>query len=448
MRHKDTSVHEIERRGSDTKEAISIDERLKNNPTLRARIESIIAIAENEDGSIEKADDAEQRALEELRKLGNELLHAWAERQQQRKSEEQRCGKLPVRRHGKKKLYWQTSFGQITVREEVYRTSAAIVRPFSESAAVRCRGYSTVLQRIITDFGAEVSFHRIGQKLKEHYGLQLPQSTAQAIVEEHAKHMYEGQPVRTEVPEAAGKAVLIGQMDGSMVPIVETATGAGDRRKGRQVKWQEARLCMVREPGRVAGRFGATMGGAEEAGKRLLTAALLEGMGSSTRMHCVGDGAVWIAEQVEKCFGAQGTYLIDFYHLCEYLSGAAAVLSPGDTKGWMERQRGRLKENRLEAVMQELRGTEGQDSPSLPDTAAGECCRYMRNRPGQFDYKGALEAALPIGSGEIESGHRHVIQQRLKLSGAWWKEVTAEHMLALRVTRANNEWDRYWQKAA
>lgn len=82
----------------------SIDERLKDNPILRARIDSIIAIAENEDGSIEKADDAEQRAIEELQKLGNELMHAWASRQQERKSEEQQRQADPsVRRHGKKK---------------------------------------------------------------------------------------------------------------------------------------------------------------------------------------------------------------------------------------------------------------------------------------------------------------------------------------------------------
>jgi hypothetical protein len=32
-----------------------------------------------------------------------------------------------------------------------------------------------------------------------------------------------------------------------------------------------------------------------------------------------------------------------------------------------------------------------------------------------------LAAGLPIGSGEIESAHRYVIQNRLKIAGAWWK---------------------------
>jgi len=52
---------------------------------------------------------------------------------------------------------------------------------------------------------------------------------------------------------------------------------------------------------------------------------------------------------------------------------------------------------------------------------------------------------LPIGSGEIESRHRHVIQARLKRAGAWWKEENAEKMLALRVARANCEWESYRQ---
>jgi len=42
--------------------------------------------------------------------------------------------------------------------------------------------------------------------------------------------------------------------------------------------------------------------------------------------------------------------------------------------------------------------------------------------------------------------HRYVIQERLKLLGAWWK--AAGSMLALRVVRANNLWDDYWDAKA
>ena len=46
-------------------------------------------------------------------------------------------------------------------------------------------------------------------------------------------------------------------------------------------------------------------------------------------------------------------------------------------------------------------------------------------------------------SGEVEGGHRHGVQARLKLSGCWWKEQSAQAVLHLRVTRANNLWDGY-----
>ena len=70
--------------------------------------------------------------------------------------------------------------------------------------------------------------------------------------------------------------------------------------------------------------------------------------------------------------------------------------------------------------------------------------RYLSGRSAQLNYAGARAAGLPIGSGEIESGHRHVIQQRLKLAGGWWKETNAQAMLGLRVARANHRWNAYW----
>ncbi|MBK8754908.1 MAG: hypothetical protein IPL99_26230 [Candidatus Competibacteraceae bacterium] len=46
------------------------------------------------------------------------------------------------------------------------------------------------------------------------------------------------------------------------------------------------------------------------------------------------------------------------------------------------------------------------------------CDRYIRNRWDQLVYQGALQRGLPIRSGEIESAHRYIIQERLKLPSA------------------------------
>jgi hypothetical protein len=76
------------------------------------------------------------------------------------------------------------------------------------------------------------------------------------------------------------------------------------------------------------------------------------------------------------------------------------------------------------------------------------CYRYINNRPNQLDYKTAIQKGLPIGSGEIESAHRYVLQKRLKVSGAWWLLQHAKNMINLRTCRANHLWGDYWKKIA
>lgn len=87
------------------------------------------------------------------------------------------------------------------------------------------------------------------------------------------------------------------------------------------------------------------------------------------------------------------------------------------------------------------------DSVADEKAPVRRCYRYLVNRPGQFDYKSAIESDLPIGSGEVESAHRYVIQERLKKTGAWWNPEQASNMLALRTLRANRGWDNYWEQA-
>ena len=57
---------------------------------------------------------------------------------------------------------------------------------------------------------------------------------------------------------------------------------------------------------------------------------------------------------------------------------------------------------------------------------------------------GALALGLPIGSGLIESGHRHVLHARLKKAGTAWLHEHADQIAHLRVLRANNQWSSFW----
>jgi hypothetical protein len=54
---------------------------LKRYPQLKERIRHLVAVVEDAEGDLAQADAAERRVIEEIRRLGQESLQAWAERQ-------------------------------------------------------------------------------------------------------------------------------------------------------------------------------------------------------------------------------------------------------------------------------------------------------------------------------------------------------------------------------
>jgi hypothetical protein len=195
--------------------------------------------------------------------------------------------------------------------------------------------------------------------------------------------------------------------------------------------------------------FGATLqGDVQLAGKQLRKRARHAGFSKGHRVNGVGDGAPWIAKQVKKNFGQQGNYLVDFFHVCDYLSAAAQSKVPEapEQQAWLSQQKERLKTDSLNTLHNEL-----QSNLESADTAeelapVRKCWRYLSQRQDQLDYASAISKSkgMPIGSGEFESAHRYIVQKRMKLPGAWWSPENAEHMLALIVCRANSEYNSYW----
>lgn len=230
-----------------------------------------------------------------------------------------------------------------------------------------------------------------------------------------------------------------------MVPIVECSAGKeGDRRKKRDCHWREARLCAARVHGESATVYGVNFGSVKQAGYAWSATVAKLPWAACTQLHALGDGASWIAKQCEQCLGAD--YLVDFYHVCEYL-GAAAVTAATHPR-WMQVQKNRLKSNRTDRVIQALKPFIEEETVCDENAPIRTAIRYIENRIDQLDYKSAIENELPIGSGMIESAHRHALQQRLKKAGTWWTHENAQRMAALRVIRANQSEDPYWQNAA
>jgi hypothetical protein len=317
------------------------------------------------------------------------------------------------------------------------------VRPFCVAAQIRSRAYSRPLQRAMTDFGAEESFGRAAEKIREHYGIELGASAARQQTLAHAQAMG---GVEHSPPSEPAKT-LISQLDGSMIPMVRTGLVPGvDKRKEKELYWREVRLCCARAQDVVDGVYGATLGSINLAGLLWHQTARAAGLGPQTHVHGLGDGAPCILNTFEEQFGIQGTYTVDFWHVSQYLAEAAKVVAPQTNKDWLHEQQAKLLQNEVQPVLKNL---ESQLEPVGQEVApVRSAYGYLKERRDHLDYAGARAADLPIGSGEIEGGHRHVIQKRLKISGAWWLEQTVEWMLQLRVRRANKDWENYWSGIA
>ena len=75
--------------------------RLNEHPELRERVTALLLAVRDEGGDLKRADDAEQRLTDELRRMGQEAMQAWAQQQVQSTERDLRAGGR-AHREGKK----------------------------------------------------------------------------------------------------------------------------------------------------------------------------------------------------------------------------------------------------------------------------------------------------------------------------------------------------------
>jgi hypothetical protein len=333
----------------------------------------------------------------------------------------------------------------VTVRERIWSSSAkSYLRPLLGRLGVTPRGRSRQLERVLTDFGCEHSFARATESVREHYGFEIGTSAIQTTTLKHALRAQEklqrqyAQPFR--VLPAVGQEHVIGEADGTMICTVQP----GPRKGKRPREWKEMRLVAAQAKDSTTTLYGATFGSVQQTALRWGHCVREAGWGLNSHIHVVGDGAEWIRLQTGVVFGRQGSFLCDFFHVSEYLGAAAQTCRPAKSDQWRHTQQKRLRRGAVPKVMEAL---EAHLEPlgTLEELApVRNGYRYLSNRLDCLDYPRALKLGLPIGSGMIESGHRHVLQARLKKAGTAWLQTHADHIAHLRVIRANHQWAALW----
>jgi len=132
--------------------------------------------------------------------------------------------------------------------------------------------------------------------------------------------------------------------------------------------------------------------------------------------------------------GLQVTLVLDIIHVTEYLWGAAwNVFQEGDpqAKKWVDRYLRMLLEGRASIVAAAIRRcatTRGLTQRKGIDKAAD----YILGHVDMMRYDQYLAQDVPIATGVIEGACRHLVKDRMDITGARWGLKGAEAVLRLR----------------
>ena len=154
-----------------------------------------------------------------------------------------------------------------------------------------------------------------------------------------------------------------------------------------------------------------------------------------------------LVKKMAREFGVRLTIVVDFIHVTQYLWKAARVLEPDDKAQheWVRARQLRVLQGKAGDVAAGIRRSATRRA--LDAAVRGpvdECANYLLKYKAHLRYHRYLEAGLPIATGVIEGACRHLVKDRLDLTGAKWRLGSAEAILKLRALHCSSDFDEYW----
>lgn len=163
------------------------------------------------------------------------------------------------------------------------------------------------------------------------------------------------------------------------------------------------------------------------------------GFDKAQRQVIIGDGAVWIWKIADELF-PNAIQIIDLYHAKGTIAKAAKEIFGAENdfgKQWGKDRRDDLEAGRIDTILKKL-------EPFLEKCEEAESCRkYLIKNWERLRYLHFRRMGLCTSSGIVESGCRHVIGARVKLSGMHWTVRGANAIIALRCSKLSGRFDDF-----
>jgi hypothetical protein len=138
----------------------------------------------------------------------------------------------------------------------------------------------------------------------------------------------------------------------------------------------------------------------------------------------------------------------DFVHVLEYLWKAAYCFHADGTEeaeAWVQAHALALLKGKASDVAAGMRRSATRKGLSQEAREpVDKCADYLLKNKVRFDYATALANGWPIATGIIEGACRHLVKDRMDLTGARWSLDGAEAVLRLRALRASDDFEDYF----
>lgn len=295
------------------------------------------------------------------------------------------------------------------------------------------------LEKRVLDFALNDVYGECAARWALHYAEPISENLLRRVVDRVGRQCETSDQGRlqSELKRAAPETadVLVIEVDGSHLPI-----------RGEE-PWKEAKVGLTYRqdfdthlPVKGSARYVALVGGQSEFAPLLEEALHIENIDEVPTVLWLGDGAAsnWtLADQLAP----DAIQVLDWHHAVEHAVDCGKVLLGEESPWlplWQTRAEALLATGEPELLLAELmscvplaekrRGREKADCLAALD----DLVRYYRANSQRMKYRLLRENHYPIGSGAIESAHRHVLQTRMKRAGQRWAMRNARRMARLR----------------
>jgi hypothetical protein len=385
--------------------------------------------------------------------------------------------------------------GPVVIRRMAYRAAgAANLYPRDAVLNLPPRRYSWAVQAKAVGFAVEASFEQAGDWLAATTGTRVGKRQLEQITAEAARDAKGFCAARAPAPAAPGLPLVI-SVDGKGVAMrpegrrptrYQHVPGAFEKRLSTGEKRGVKRMAEVGvvfdalppasprtpelimghargpdgtppAPGQVraAGRWYVT----DITADRAVTIARVFDEAARRDPHhqrawvALADGdrhQIAAIRQEATRRGVTITILVDFIHVLEYLWKVGwAFHQPRDPalEAWVTARALDILHGHTGQVI-DLIKTLAAEHPPRPGSEHAKLIRktltYLANKQPYLGYPQALASGWPIATGVIAGACRHIVQDRMAITGARWGLPGAEAILALRAIKANGDLDAYW----